>query len=50
MRRAGANEPRIGDRFTFEIGADEQGRTRATELRIEGAEKAARQVFNPVRP
>jgi hypothetical protein len=49
MRRAGVHEPRRGGRFTSETATDEQGGTRATELRAEGAETAARQVFTPIR-
>ena len=47
---AGLPEPAVGDRLTFTIGADSQGRPRAEELGSNGA--AAERAFKhePVRP
>jgi cold shock CspA family protein len=47
---AGGPEPQVGDRLTFTIGADSQGRPRAEDIRGEAADTVARKVFEPVRP
>ena len=39
--------PQLGERYSFTWTT--RGRPRATDIRYEGAEAAARQIFNPVR-
>ena len=41
--------PQLGDRYTFLLDMDNRGRPRATDILYEGAIKAAREIFNPVR-
>jgi CspA family cold shock protein len=46
---AGIEAPLQGERFSFEIDTDRQGRPRATGLRRENAGAMAEQAFNPPR-
>jgi cold shock CspA family protein len=46
---AGIEVPAQRERFSFVIDTDRHGRPRATELRREGVDAAAEQVFNPPR-
>jgi len=47
---AGITEPERGARYSFEIVHDSQGRPRAWDIEHAGTAKAAREIFNPVRP
>jgi len=42
--------PIEGHRYVFSVVYDDQHRPRAAEVLYEGAARAARQIFNPVRP
>jgi cold shock CspA family protein len=48
--RANDVTPQLGECYTFMLDMDSLGRPRATDILYEGAEAAARQIFNPVRP
>lgn len=51
MTRAGSPEPVEGDRYTWMVTEADDGRLRATDVRTEGAQRAAERVFHdPVRP
>jgi CspA family cold shock protein len=52
FRDAGIEAPVRGERFSFNINNDRQGRPRAEDLRPEGAAAAAERAFKhePVRP
>ena len=47
--RANDTAPQLGERYTFMLDMDRHGRPRATDILYEGAAKAAREIFNPVR-
>ena len=42
--------PQLGERYTFLLDMDRHGRPRATDILYKGAEAAARQISNRVRP
>jgi cold shock CspA family protein len=50
LRAAGVDDPIEGQRFSWSLSASEQdGRSQAVEVRREGADAAAREIFAPIR-
>lgn len=47
--RAGVDNPTVGDSYSWDIVSQPDGRIKAIDLLHEGAEFAARPVFEPIR-